>query len=391
MNLESDYYHLQGTIRSTTPENTLQWLKPLLPKLGITRVANITGLDNIGLPVATCIRPMAHHLSVSQGKGLSLTLAKISAIMEAVESFHQENPPEAVIHGNYCSLQQQGYAVVDPTTFPASFFNPPQTTLHSIFLPWIKAESLVSGKEILIPQALANINSSFSRPEFSYFLISSNGMAAGNSKKEATCHALYEVIERDVFYQWGKLSLDARNDTLLDINSIHSPVIRELIAQIKKAHLDIKIWDISSILGIPSFHCGIYNKDIYSPLGFFSGTGTHLDQKIALSRAITEAVQARAALISGNRDDVFPEYYYQQKQLSLSVLKNPIENGKKPLDKCPKIHFEESFSSNVKQLSTILQKRGYEEIFIVDHTKSEVGIPVMQTIIPKMHFTGARM
>ena len=49
---------LGGTIRATSPEATLAKLEPLLlPVFGITRVANITGLDHINIPTYVAIRP----------------------------------------------------------------------------------------------------------------------------------------------------------------------------------------------------------------------------------------------------------------------------------------------------------------------------------------------
>ena len=49
--------------------------------LGITRLANITGLDRIGIPVVQAIRPNSRSVSTSQGKGESLDAAKASALM----------------------------------------------------------------------------------------------------------------------------------------------------------------------------------------------------------------------------------------------------------------------------------------------------------------------
>ena len=48
--------------------------------MGITRLADVTGLDNIGIPVFQAIRPNARSLSVSQGKGVSLEAAQASAL-----------------------------------------------------------------------------------------------------------------------------------------------------------------------------------------------------------------------------------------------------------------------------------------------------------------------
>jgi YcaO-like protein with predicted kinase domain len=82
--------HRAGTDRTVSPALTLERIAPLLPAMGITRVADVTGLDCIGIPVAFCCRPNSRALAVSQGKGLDLAAAKASAIMDSVEGFHAE-------------------------------------------------------------------------------------------------------------------------------------------------------------------------------------------------------------------------------------------------------------------------------------------------------------
>src|SRR5438876_5307195 len=82
--------HRQGTHRLVPPAQTLERVKPLMPVLGITRIANITGLDAIGIPVTMVCRPNARSLAVSQGKGLDLVAAKVSGLMESIEAYHAE-------------------------------------------------------------------------------------------------------------------------------------------------------------------------------------------------------------------------------------------------------------------------------------------------------------
>jgi len=81
----------QGTHRLIPPEETIVRLNPFLPVMGITRVANVTGLDAIGVPVVIVVRPNARSLSVSQGKVLTLAAAKASGIMESIELYHAEH------------------------------------------------------------------------------------------------------------------------------------------------------------------------------------------------------------------------------------------------------------------------------------------------------------
>ena len=80
-----------GGRRTCSPQETWSRLKPLLPVFGIARVANITGLDRIGIPVFTACRPNSRSLSVFQGKGLSTGAARVSAVMEAYETWCAES------------------------------------------------------------------------------------------------------------------------------------------------------------------------------------------------------------------------------------------------------------------------------------------------------------
>jgi len=79
-----------GTHRLISPVETVSRVRPLMPVMGITRIANVTGLDVVGLPVVMVCRPNARSIAVSQGKGLDLAAAKASGLMEAVETYHAE-------------------------------------------------------------------------------------------------------------------------------------------------------------------------------------------------------------------------------------------------------------------------------------------------------------
>ena len=61
-----------GTHRLVAPNATLERVRPFMAVMGITRVANVTGLDTIGIPVVMVVRPNSRSLAVSQGKGLNL-------------------------------------------------------------------------------------------------------------------------------------------------------------------------------------------------------------------------------------------------------------------------------------------------------------------------------
>src|SRR2546422_10018812 len=80
----------RGTHRSASLNDTLNRVLPLAPVIGITRVATVTGLDSVGIPVVMVCRPNSRSVAVSQGKGIDLTSARASGLMEAAELYHAE-------------------------------------------------------------------------------------------------------------------------------------------------------------------------------------------------------------------------------------------------------------------------------------------------------------
>ena len=82
--------YFRGTHRVRSPAETLADYSRFMPRMGITRLANVTGLDRIGLPVCVAVRPNSRGLSTSQGKGETIEAAKVSALMESIESWHGE-------------------------------------------------------------------------------------------------------------------------------------------------------------------------------------------------------------------------------------------------------------------------------------------------------------
>jgi ribosomal protein S12 methylthiotransferase accessory factor YcaO len=121
MNTNTGYIDLGGTIRSCSPEETLKKLLPRLKMFGISRVADVTGLDNIGIPVSVAMTPQSQVLSCTQGKGISKELARISAIMEAIEMWHAENLCGPDMLGSYATLSKK-HNLLPVETFAASHF-----------------------------------------------------------------------------------------------------------------------------------------------------------------------------------------------------------------------------------------------------------------------------
>ncbi|MCQ5377173.1 MAG: YcaO-like family protein, partial [Candidatus Methanomethylicia archaeon] len=91
--------YIAGTHRAIPPDETLKIANAMRSGAGITRVADITGLDRIGIPIFTSIRPAAATgaVTVYTGKGFTEEEAQVSAIMEGIERFSAEPDCKKII------------------------------------------------------------------------------------------------------------------------------------------------------------------------------------------------------------------------------------------------------------------------------------------------------
>lgn len=379
---------LNDSIRETAPEETLQALQQIFPKIGITRVAHVTHFDHFyGVFVSNCIRPNSQNLSLSQGKGSTLELSMISAIMESIEAYHVENPPTPKFKGSFES--HKGRGLVNPELFCLTEF---KTDLTKLEFRWGEATDVLNGESVLIPFALSCINTCQPNFDYLYFNVSSNGLAAGNSKEEAMCHGILEIIERDALAKWQKMSEVAKSTRSImpdTVNDFSAAFIDKLAQQ----GLTVRIWEITSDLDIPAYHVAIIDTRSLRGLNIFTGTGAHLSKSIALFRALSEAIQGRLTYITGARDDVFESYYKKMRLDDRKFLPQEGENRAKA-----RKNYADSISlilgnahENLKTLVDTLTKYQYSQLLMIDHTKPELGIPVVQMFIPRMLLNNVRM
>src|SRR5689334_20965961 len=107
----------EGSQRARNPIETLEQIMPIKHLFGITRLANVTGLDRIGLPVVLATRPNSRSVAVSQGKGTSLEAAKVSALMEGIELSHAENLVSPLIFASHGELERH-YSAINVERLP---------------------------------------------------------------------------------------------------------------------------------------------------------------------------------------------------------------------------------------------------------------------------------
>jgi ribosomal protein S12 methylthiotransferase accessory factor len=281
-----------GTHRLVDPAATLERVRPMLPAMGITRIANITGLDRLGIPVALAFRPNSRNLAVSQGKGLTLEAAKASAVMETIEHYHAETVDAPIRTASYDEMRAEG-RVVDAERLPrpsGDLFDPGRP------IAWIEGWDLMQREPSWVPFDIVNTNYTLPFPlGHGCFQSTSNGLASGNHPLEATSSAISEVVERDGLSLWHLADAGARDGMRIKLDTIDDASCAALIDRYRQAGLAVTVWNLTTDVGIPSFRCMIAEEreDPFHVGYAAQGMGAHPMRGIALSRALTEAAQSR--------------------------------------------------------------------------------------------------
>jgi YcaO-like protein with predicted kinase domain len=374
--------YLPGTSRTADAAATFARARKLFAPLGITRVANVTGLDCIGIPVVMVCRPNSRSLAVSQGKGVDLDAARASGVMETIELYHAERITLPLKLASYDELRYS-HPIAHPDRLPriATGRFTPDTPLL-----WVEGVDVCSARPLWVPYELVHQNYTLPLPPGTgCFVLSSNGLASGNVPGEAVAHGLCEVIERDAKSLWRLSTLEGQDATGIQLDTITDPVCRGLLDAYERAQVAVGVWDMTSDVGVAAFTCVIVDRqdNPFRPLGPAEGMGCHPRREVALCRALTEAAQARLTLIAGSRDDNGRTRYRSARLASLSqyALGRLASRRARDFAEVPSREHANPVAE-VGHLIEALNRAGFEQVVVVDLTKPEIGIPVARVIVP---------
>jgi ribosomal protein S12 methylthiotransferase accessory factor len=271
---------------------------------GVTRLADITGLDRLGLPVWQAVRPAGKALSVHQGKGSSAAAARIGALCEAIESHCAENAPA---DGPVCRFDALDAGQAAPRL---SDYGATRASLRGMDqdVAWSRATDIASGSDALLPHAVLSLDLTRDAP--SRFDRSSSGLAVGGCLEEAQATALAELIERDGVGEWERGGRVARLASEVDAKTIPFDWLAEWMARLLSNDIVLQVHAPPPLIPLPVFSCTIAGPTEFGPgPRIFTGSAAHVSAETALFRALAEAIQSRATFIAGVRDDILPQDY----------------------------------------------------------------------------------
>ena len=361
-----------GTYRTALPEETWERVLPMLPRFGITRVADITGLDDVGLPVHVAYRPDGLTFAVSVGTGATHAQSRVSAVMESIEAWHAENlrlPVAArcgaAALGLHYDVRQLSLADRSPLS-------------ASVVLDWVIGRGLLTGLPAYAPGDVIRLDlTPFVDYAQSLFQVTSNGLATGNTVADAVLHGLVEVIERDSVASY--LAGPQRERRYVDPANCRHPAARRTFEALRAADCTVLACDVTGRVGLPCYAAIVWSPDVPISCG---GYGCHVDRGIALGRAMAEAAQTRLALIAGARDDIDGAAYRE-------VARPPEPSALAPFPDEPGWANDTDLDAVIRHCAALVASVTGAEPFTVEITHPDIGIPTVKVIAPglrMMHY-----
>ncbi|WP_460450271.1 YcaO-like family protein [Alsobacter sp. SYSU BS001988] len=365
-----------GAHRLRSPEETYARFAPLARRMGVTRVGVITGLDTLGIPVCFAARPNSRSIAVFQGKGLTLAAAKTSAFMEACETFHAETVLQPCRMARARDLEAAGFDCVWRGLPLDRAFDADQP------IPWIAARDVATGAEALVPLEVVSADYTPAAGERAgrFFEAHTNGLASGNSVAEALAHGLYELVERDAVSLWRVRG--GHSEPSLDLAAIRDPGCRWLLERFAGAGVAVRLWDVTSDVGLPAYLC-LAADMAATATDPEIGAGCHPSPAVAMTRALTEAAQARTTWIAGARDDFAPALYEETARTNRRRASRLWMEGR--ADAPPDARRDLSTDSVARDLEVAVDRlacAGLGRVLYVDLTRADLGLPVVRAIAP---------
>lgn len=290
-------------LRAREVDDTLKILEPLIIKASITRLANLTELDNTSsLYVYSAIRPSAKSISVSMGKSLEISSAKCGAIVESFETFLAEEVKPDKFKISTFNLLRNKIAITGGKNQRCVFSD-------KYDLNWNIGYELGINNDVYIPSFLISLDSNILINQI--WGSNSDGIASGNTFEEALVFSLFEQIER-IAIKHNKRQRLYFDDKLLDNYHIDPAY-------------DFKFYMYENDFKIPVVGAEIFNKSKYTNQCVYVGCSSSYSYEAAMKRAVEEALQSKVGTISGARDDLTELYYSSTNILKMAGEKLCIE------------------------------------------------------------------
>jgi ribosomal protein S12 methylthiotransferase accessory factor len=338
----------------------------------------------------------------SCGKGATALQARASALCEGLErysgQFQGDEPrrrarfhelSDAALHPNACMLfsDDQYRRRQEENARRSLFHQVPEPFDPDAEIEWTPVWSLTHERVRYLPTSFCYFD--YPHDNVQDFCVGcSNGNAAGNTLEEAVLQGFLELVERDSVALWWYNCVPAPG---VDLDSFREPYLGQLRDCLARHGRDLWALDLTSDLGIPAYAALSRRAGGRSEQILF-GFGAHLDTRIALLRAVTELNQMLAPLL-GLPADELPAHLTDED--TLAWLRNarleehrylaPGEGRPRTAADHPRV-WAEDLKEDILWCRARVEALGLE-VLVLDHTRPEIGLPVVKVMVPGLrHF-----
>jgi ribosomal protein S12 methylthiotransferase accessory factor YcaO len=304
----------------------------------------------------------------TSGKGLTPEATTASGLMELAERVSAiagatPNWPygytriDKLVKARLSELKATDEQAIDPNDFSPAvpYYDQEIYWILAKLLPPVQDGQIHKPHGIWIPAQKAFHFTNLDEPEV--LKDTSNGLASGNTEEEARLHALLEVLERD-----GCYTTFTTPQRLFTLPPDTTDQLGQIISAYQAKGLHPAFVDITTDFGIPAYKAYIQLPDN----NIISGSGAHLNGRIALNRAMCELGAKCMALTYSGALLVDRQQKTQEKVLS--DIPN-LSSG--------------NVETDLGIVESVLRINGYSIIY-ADLTRVDVNIPVVRAIVPEL-------
>jgi ribosomal protein S12 methylthiotransferase accessory factor len=332
-------------------------LEPQLAAVGITRVADLAGLDEIDLPVFAAVRPRARSLAVSQGKGLDPESAWVGAVLEAAE-LHAAEHVEAARRPKTEAVRRLLPADIDAAA-------------SADVDGWVEGWALPGGETIWVPRDMVALD--LTRPcRLRRWRRTSSGLGAGATVEAACRHALLEVVERHVLASVADAPRRARE---LSLAPSPDGELGAVLEPIRAAGMQPLLWLLPSPPGLFVVKARLPGTVPTAPAVL--GAACDLSASRAAVRALLECVQSRATRLAGARDDLVDADYACDDETALADRLRAARTGETV--GWPEA---EGLAATSAAVVAALTAAGFPDAVVVALPTPLLGVEVVRALVP---------
>ena len=268
-------------------------IRPRMAGWGITRLADLTGLDYLGIPMAAAIRPLSEPARLVAA-GPTLADAATSAALAVARQWHASwSVPDPVARGASADFMT-GYEVGDLDLPPDCLVT------RSTELDWVQARSLADGRLTVVPRDLVCLIPPPRRRWRPAFLAATTvGLGAGATLDEAILSALCSWAAHDAAVTLAHGAITG----VLDTRTIPDAWCARTVQQVADADGQAVIAALPTRTGMPCWAAAFRGGDVVT-----AGIAARPDPVAALAAALCDAAAARLAAQAKSGGYVNPAY-----------------------------------------------------------------------------------